>query len=439
MSRDISARVLINLPPSISESEVKRLRLTVYLCITSMAVSLIYSTLDLANGVYFALPFYSVIFVAPIISLWLIKKQKFLSGKIFVLLGASVAIFFASVSDPFETGVILIFVPLSIVPFAIIGFRNIWASIGIVLSTFFLFLISRFTDLFASYVKELPIGYIQMSLALNYLIAVTISILIVYFLARLHRQSEIGLIEKEKAVTEKNIQLTKLNQELDGFVYSVSHDLRSPLSSILGLTNLAKFSNSKEELVEYMGMIQDRIKTQDAFIKDIIEYSRNTRTEPLAEPVDLYELTQETIENLKFNLGANKIHFDIDLPQSFIVITDKNRWKTMLSNLIGNAIKYHDVSKTNQYIKLSANRSNEKLLYTVTDNGKGISSQHLDKIFNMFYRASDTSSGSGLGLFITKEAVQKLNGIITVTSKQDVGSVFEITIPLIKAESKDLL
>lgn len=397
-----------------------------------MVVSLIYTTLDLANSVYFALPFYSVIFIAPIISLVLIKKGNFLSGKIIVLLGASVAIFFASISDPFETGVVLIFVPLSIVPFAIIGFKNIWASIGIVLSTFFLFLISRFTDLFASYVKELPTAYIQMSLALNYLIAVTISILIVYFLARLHRESELRLIENEKAVIEKNIQLTKLNQELDGFVYSVSHDLRSPLSSILGLTNLARFANSKEELVEYMVMIQDRIKTQDAFIKDIIEYSRNTRTEPLSEPVDLYALTEEVIESLKFNLLASKIHFDVELPRDFVVITDKNRWKTMLSNLIGNAIKYHDPGKARQYIKLSANRSNEKLLYTVTDNGSGISGQHLDKVFNMFYRASDTSSGSGLGLFITKEAVQKLKGTISVTSQQYVGSVFEITIPLIK-------
>lgn len=397
-----------------------------------MGVSLIYTTLDVANGVYFALPFYAVIFVAPIISLWLIKIGKFLAGKILVLMGASVAIFFASVSDPFETGVILIFVPLSIVPFAIIGFRNIWASVGIVLSTFFLFLISRVTDLFASYVKELPLAYIQMSLALNYLIAVTISILIVYFLARLHRQSEIRLIEKEKAVTEKNVQLTKLNQELDGFVYSVSHDLRSPLSSILGLTNLAKFSNSKEELVEYMAMIQDRIQIQDAFIKDIIEYSRNTRTESLTESVNLFTLTQEIIESLKFNYGANKINFEIDLPSDFMVITDKHRWKTILSNLIGNAIKYHDPSKLNQYIKLSANQSNEKLLYTITDNGMGISSQHLDKIFDMFYRASDTSSGSGLGLFITKEAVQKLNGTISVTSQRDVGSVFEITIPLVR-------
>ncbi len=432
LNTDISTRFLPHLPPSISESEVKRLRLTIYLCLTSMAVSLIYTVLDVASGVYFALPFYSAIFIAPIISLQLIRKGKFLLGKIIVLLGAGIAIFFASVSDPFETGVILIFVPLSIVPFAMIGFRNSWASISIVFSTFFLFLISSFTDLFAPYEKALPLAYIQISLALNYLIAVTISILIVYFLARLHRQSEIGLIEKERAVTEKNIQLTKLNQELDGFVYSVSHDLRSPLSSILGLTNLAKFSNSKEELVEYMAMIQDRIQAQDAFIKDIIEYSRNIRTDALAQPVNLYNLTHEIIESLEFNVGSANIRFDVDLLPDFITLSDKHRWKTMLSNLIANAIKYHDTSKADQYIKLSAKQDLHWLIYTVADNGVGIADQHLNKIFEMFYRASDTSSGSGLGLFITKEAAHKLSGTITVLSQPGIGSTFEIRIPLLK-------
>ena len=430
MRPDISSMFLPNLPSSFPESEVKRLRLTVYLCLTSIAVSLIYTTLDVANGVYYALPFYSSIFIAPIISLLLIRRGRFLSGKIIVLLGASIAIFFASVSDPFETGVVMIFVPLSIVPFAMIGFRNLWASIGIVLSTFFLFLVSRFTDLFAPFEKELPLNYVQLSLALNYLIAVIISILIVYFLARLHRQSEIGLIEKERAVTEKNIQLTKLNQELDGFVYSVSHDLRSPLSSILGLTNLARFSNSKEELVEYMSMIQDRIKVQDAFIKDIIEYSRNIRTEPLAEPLNLFQLTRDIIESLKFNVGAATIRFDVELSPDFIVLTDKHRWKTMLSNLIANAVKYHDGSKAERYIKLSARQHQDRLIYIVADNGLGIAPQHLDKIFDMFYRASDASSGSGLGLFITREAVHKLNGTITVSSQPLQGSVFEIVIPV---------
>lgn len=413
-----------------SDTEMKRLRLTVYLCLTSMAVSVVYTVLDLISGVFYALPYYSIIFIAPIISLSLLRRSYFLLGKILVLLGGSTAIFAAAISDPFETGVFLLFVPLSIVPFALIGFENKWTSIGIVLITFLLFLLSRFGGFELPYETSLPSYYAQLSLCLNYLIAVVISILIVYFLVRLHKHSEVSLLEKEKAVSEKNVQLTKLNEELDRFVYSVSHDLRSPLSSILGLTNLSKYATNEEELRGYIGMIQERIKAQDSFIKDIIEYSRNARTELRHEWVNLPALSYELIENLKFNDGANRIHMEVDIADDFIFKSDKNRWKTVLSNLLGNAIKYHDRTKPHQFVKLSVRKEEDHIVYQVEDNGTGIEKIHQERIFDMFYRATDTSTGSGLGLFIAKEAVQKLGGSIDLRSEVGVGSTFTITIPI---------
>lgn len=378
---------------------------------------------------YYALPYYAVIFVAPLLSLGLLRKQKFLGGKIAVMVGGSVAIFFAAISDPIETGVFLLFVPLSIVPFAIIGFEYKWTSIGITIITFCLFLLSTFGNFELPFVENLPPYYNQISLCLNYLISVTISILIVYFLVRLHKKSELTLIEKEKAVLEKNSQLTKLNHELDGFVYSVSHDLRSPLSSILGLTNLAKYASTKEELIEYMGMIQERIKIQDSFIKDIIEYSRNTRTELVKDSVDLFKLTHEIIDSLKFNDGTTKMRYEVAIEEGLTISSDKNRWKTILSNLIGNALKYYDITKKNPFIKIVATKTENEVIYSVTDNGVGIAEKHLERIFDMFYRASESSSGSGLGLFIAREAVQKLEGNIFVNSIVGEGSTFKIIIP----------
>lgn len=430
MKRDISILLLPKIASSLSDTEIKRLRLTVYLCLTSMIVSVVYTVLDLISGVFYALPYYSVIFIAPIFSLLLIRIRYFLLGKILVLLGGSVAIFAAAISDPFETGVFLLFVPLSIVPFAVIGFENKLTSIAIVLITFILFLLSSFGDFALPYENNLPPYYAQLSLCLNYLIAVIISILIVYFLVRLHNDSELSLQEKEKAVSEKNVQLTKLNEELDRFVYSVSHDLRSPLSSILGLTNLSKYATSEEELRGYIVMIQERIKAQDSFIKDIIEYSRNARTVVQNEWVNLPALSYELIESLKFNEGANRIRMEVDIADDLIFKSDKNRWKTVLSNLLGNSIKYHDGTKSNPFVKLSASKEANQIIYRVEDNGTGIESDHQERIFDMFYRATDTSAGSGLGLFITKEAVQKLGGSISLTSQVGVGSSFEIIIPL---------
>jgi signal transduction histidine kinase len=430
VKKDISIFLLPDVISSISETEVRRLRLTVYLCLTSMVVSVVYTVFDLISGVWYALPYYSVIFITPMLSLLLIRRRQFLVGKILVLLGGSIAIFAAAVSDPFETGVFLLFVPLSIVPFALIGFEHKWTSIGIVLVTFLLFLLSSFGGFELPYEDHLPAYYAQLSLGLNYLIAVTISILIVYFLVRLHRRSELSLQEKEKAVSEKNVQLTKLNEELDRFVYSVSHDLRSPLSSILGLTNLSKYATNEQELRGYIDMIQERIKAQDSFIKDIIEYSRNARTEVKSEWVNLPALSYELIESLKFNEGANRIRFEVAIADDFIFKSDKNRWKTVLSNLLGNAIKYHDREKVEPFVKLSARRNLQTIIYSVEDNGTGIDAVHQGRIFDMFYRATDTSAGSGLGLFITKEAVQKLGGSMVLTSQAGVGSTFEITIPL---------
>lgn len=430
MKRVIPILLLPEVAASLPDTEMKRLRLTVYLCLTSMTVSVVYTVLDLISGVSYALPYYLVIFIAPILSLLLVRRRHFLLGKILVLLGGSVAIFAAAISDPFETGVFLLFVPLSIVPFAVIGFENKWTSIGVVLVTFFLFLLSRFGDFELPYETDLPPYYTQLSLCLNYLIAVVISILIVYFLVKLHKDSEFSLREKEKTVSEKNVQLTKLNEELDRFVYSVSHDLRSPLSSILGLTNLSKYATSEEELRRYIDMIQERIKAQDSFIKDIIEYSRNARTEVQNEWVNLPALSYELIESLKFNDGASKIRMEVEIADDFIFKSDKNRWKTVLSNLLGNAIKYHDRTKSNPFVKLSASRDANRVIYRVEDNGVGIETEHQERIFDMFYRATDTSTGSGLGLFITNEAVRKLGGSIALTSQLGVGSTFEITIPL---------
>lgn len=430
MKRVIPILLSPEVAASLPDTEMKRLRLTVYLCLTSMTVSVVYTVLDLISGVSYALPYYLVIFIAPILSLLLVRRRHFLLGKILVLLGGSVAIFAAAISDPFETGVFLLFVPLSIVPFAVIGFENKWTSIGVVLITFFLFLLSRFGNFELPYETDLPPYYTELSLCLNYLIAVIISILIVYFLVKLHKDSEFSLREKEKTVSEKNVQLTKLNEELDRFVYSVSHDLRSPLSSILGLTNLSKYATSEEELRRYIDMIQERIKAQDSFIKDIIEYSRNARTEVQNEWVNLPVLSYELIESLKFNDGASRIRMEVEIADDFIFKSDKNRWKTVLSNLLGNAIKYHDRTKSNPFVKLSASRDANRVIYRVEDNGVGIETEHQERIFDMFYRATDTSTGSGLGLFITNEAVRKLGGSIALTSQLGVGSTFEITIPL---------
>jgi signal transduction histidine kinase len=141
----------------------------------------------------------------------------------------------------------------------------------------------------------------------------------------------------------------------------------------------------------------------------------------------LLSLVDEVIDALKFNIHAEKIEFLRAIDADLIVHSDRIRLTIILSNLIGNAIKYHDFSKKNPFIEVGFHANPPKIY--VRDNGTGMTPEQREKIFSMFYRGSDRSTGSGLGLFITKEAVSRLKGTIEVETKAGEGSTFKVIIP----------
>jgi len=234
----------------------------------------------------------------------------------------------------------------------------------------------------------------------------------------------------ERQMKQQNAMLEKTNEELDRFVYIASHDLRAPLSSVLGLLQVAEMSTDPKELAQCLQMIEERIVTLNGFIRDIIDYSRNTRLEVSNEPIRLRELIDSIIEGLKFFEKSQSINFKRDFADDMEIHLDKGRLKIILNNLIANAIKYHDTSNDHAFIRINAQLLDRQLKIEVEDNGMGISEEYVGKIFNMFYRASEKSEGSGLGLYITKEMVEKLNGSIQVQSEEGVGSKFALTFPL---------
>ncbi len=397
-----------------------------YLSLICMMVAIIYTVIDLANQVYYALPNYIILFSFPAVSIFLIRSKIYMAAKVLLMISVNLVVFFSAVNDPFETGVFLFFVPTGIGLFAILEFKDRKVGLALTLFSLILFLLAYFGDFRPSSVERPSEFYIQLSLIFNYAISLTISVLIVYFLMGLNRRSENELMAKEELANQKNRELQKVNDELDRFVYSVSHDLRSPLSSILGLTNLARKAGDKQELDQLLTMIQGRVEAQDHFIREIIDYSRNARTDTVSEPVMLRQLIDETLLALKFS-SPGQIEFRNVVPDETNIISDKTRLSVVLNNLISNAIKYHNFTKDNLFVEIGFD-TEEKRIY-VKDNGTGIRQEHCDKIFNMFFRGSDRSTGSGLGLFITKEAVEKLGGKIEVQSTYGEGSTFTVSLP----------
>jgi len=236
--------------------------------------------------------------------------------------------------------------------------------------------------------------------------------------------------EAERQLNEKNLMLKKTNEELDRFVYSTSHDLRAPLSSVVGLINLAQTTSDQDELQKCLVLMKDRINTLNNFIADIISYSRNSRLDVAYEKTSLSDIIDHIFTNLEYFERQKDIRIEQHFDADFELNTDKSRLRIILNNLITNAIKYHNLEQSDPFIKVAAFKSNGHVTIAVEDNGHGIEDEFQHKVFDMFYRASVNSEGSGLGLYIAREMAEKLKGNIDVQSSFGKGSTFTLTLPL---------
>ncbi len=235
------------------------------------------------------------------------------------------------------------------------------------------------------------------------------------------------LKKAEKKLQSRNSKLKKLNSELDRFVYSASHDLRAPLASLLGLIDLSSREKSTPILGEYLALMNKSITKLDSFISDITDYSRNLRLTAVVEKIDIESLVNELFSSLAF-MSPDIINFSVKVIGKFNFHSDPDRLKLIINNLLSNSIRYRSKSRP-LAISIEVIKEKNKATIKVIDNGIGIEKKYQSKIFNMFYRANDQNTGSGLGLFIVQETVDKLKGKIHLTSEVNKGTVFKITLP----------
>lgn len=247
------------------------------------------------------------------------------------------------------------------------------------------------------------------------------------------RKKELENLVKERTeeLEKANEELKLRNSELDRFVYSASHDLSSPLKSILGLINVAKLDGADERQRQYLEMMERSVDKLEIFINEVIQYSRNARMPIQQTAFDFKDFVKDILQDYQYAPNFNKIKIDIADDTNDAITTDSMRLKIILNNLISNAIKFHPFddhkSPTIQISRLMENGNN---VISVEDNGSGIQSEHMEKIFEMFFRGAEETPGSGLGLYILKETVARLNGTIDVKSTMGFGTRFLVTLPL---------
>jgi signal transduction histidine kinase len=205
--------------------------------------------------------------------------------------------------------------------------------------------------------------------------------------------------------------------------------LRSPLSTILGLLNVAEMEKPDPATLPHLTRIREQVNKLDFVIKEILDYSMNARTDKQIEKIEFNDL----IENVKRNLGpqaqVERVHITLSVSGDSDFHSDRARMEIILKNLISNSIKFQDTEKKQLLIEIKAEVNSSQATITCADNGIGIEEIHFTKIFDMFYRATEIAKGAGLGLYIVKEAVHKLGGSIKVSSELGTFTKFEMHIP----------
>ena len=414
----------------LSYSAFKLAALTGRLSLLSFVMNAGYVFFDLYQHVYHSWPLLSISAILSLVSFGLNRQQYYLAAKVVLGLTVNLTIFFFASIEPIETGLSFLFVVCALGAISTLGLEHKKLALVFVSLPVLLFVFSVVFDLEVFIRRETTADYVQMNRIINFIATFVAAVLMIYFLLSLNNHSERALRENEKQLHDKNKELVKTNTELDRFVYSASHDLRSPISSVRGLISLVSLNPHSPDIKSYLEMMDNQLIGLNKFIEDIVLYSRNTRAAYKVELIQLKKLVEEVLISLQFYPGSEKINIEVTIPDETTLFSDPTRVRIVLANLLSNALKYSDPAKENPFIKINATKVDMHLAISVQDNGAGIDRQYVSKIFDMFYQGNEKSDGSGLGLYIVKETLEKIQGEISVQSELGKGSEFKVMLPI---------
>lgn len=227
----------------------------------------------------------------------------------------------------------------------------------------------------------------------------------------------------------KDETMEKLSMELDRFVYSASHDLRSPISTMKGLVSLLKIGTetSQDEVLDMMNNSLERMET---LVNQLSDFAKNRHEYVSSELIDLTGLVQSIWKALSGHPNHHLFDFILTVKTKFLFYSDPKRVELFLRNVIVNALDFFDPEKNDPpFLRVTIKGSPNSWRFEIYDNGPGIASAHVGHVFEMFYRASVNSGGVGLGLYLAKEAILKIKGSIKVKSEYGKWTCVTIVVP----------
>lgn len=234
----------------------------------------------------------------------------------------------------------------------------------------------------------------------------------------------------EQKVDERTHELELTLTELDTFLYRSSHDIRRPLSTLLGLENIARLQTKDPHVLKLFSLVGETVRHMDGMLLKLQMAYELTQHGIEFEKVSVTEIIKDQVTKFQKKITEGVIDFDVPSKESVSIISNAKLLTIIIKNLLENALHFRKPEMTgDSHVLVQIFYAENDLQLVVTDNGVGIDSIYLPKIFDQYFKGTETSKGNGMGLFLVKKALDKLNGTIEVTSKLGHGSIFKVTLP----------
>lgn len=251
-------------------------------------------------------------------------------------------------------------------------------------------------------------------------------------LTEINRTLDQRILEKTDELVMANISLQRSNDELDNFIYKTSHDIRGPLASLKGIASLALIESKDEEVTKYIRMLDQTAEGLIRILTRLVSISQITHAKLQPGSVDFRSLLSEVITIQNKRGMAQKIKLDHQIQIGIELISDRTLLSIILENLIDNAIKFQNTSgRVEPFVRIEVEQEKElpQVRVSVIDNGIGVDKSSADRIFQMFVRGSERSGTGGLGLYLSRLAVEKLGGRISLHTTIENWTEFRVVIP----------
>jgi len=243
-----------------------------------------------------------------------------------------------------------------------------------------------------------------------------------------NRELEKKVQERTEAFLQQKNVIQEKVQEHDNFIYKVSHDIKGPLKSIIGLTDVG-MKDKMENAHEYFEHIMKSAKRLDNIVMELLFITKVNRAKVDMAEIDFKNIIEEIKGSFEHLPNYKGMRFELDLEQKEKFYCEKFILYSIFQNLIENSIKYRKVVHNDSYLKIKILVDEKEANIEFSDNGIGMSSEYHNKIFDMFFRIQSGKDSTGLGLYIVKVSVEKLRGSIRMESKPEQGTTFYIKLP----------